>query len=233
MERLTVEYCGEYVPKAMCSIDRFGGADDCDLCCDYCKATEDGNEDCRGCAINECFKKLGEYEDLEEQNCLLKLPCAVGDTVYADSGMFGILEYTVDNIIVNKTITFLCSAYSEPIGDCLDEIEPDISEFGKTVFLTPEEAEAALKELMERKCMSGDLISRKAVLEIIKKHECDTAKIATGIIDIPTTFDVDKAFEQVKSEICELVCDYDCANTTCADCKAEKVLEIIKFALNQ
>ena len=30
-------------------------------------------------AINKC----AEYEDLEEQGKLLKLPCAVGDTVYA------------------------------------------------------------------------------------------------------------------------------------------------------
>lgn len=77
MERLTMEYCGEYVPKELCSIDRFGDADDCDLCCEYCKATEEGNEDCTGCAINRCFNKLGEYEDLEEQGKLLKLSEAV------------------------------------------------------------------------------------------------------------------------------------------------------------
>lgn len=96
-------------------------------------------------------KALKEYEDLEEQGKLLKLPCAVGDTVYADSGVFGILEYEVDNIVVGKTITYQCSAYSEEVGDCpsecLDEIEPDVSDFGKTVFLTREKAEAALKEL--------------------------------------------------------------------------------------
>ena len=57
MERLTIEFCGEYVPKEMCSIDRLGGADDCELCCEYCKATEDGNEDCEECAINRCFNK--------------------------------------------------------------------------------------------------------------------------------------------------------------------------------
>ena len=82
MDRLTIEYCGEYVPKDMCSIDRLGGADDCDLCYEYCKATEEGNEDCRECAISKCFNKLGEYEDLEEQGKLLKLPCAVGDTAW-------------------------------------------------------------------------------------------------------------------------------------------------------
>jgi hypothetical protein len=63
MDRLTIEYCGEYVPKEMCSIDRLGGADDCDLCCEYCEATKEGKEDCRGCAINQCFNLLGEYEN--------------------------------------------------------------------------------------------------------------------------------------------------------------------------
>lgn len=67
MERLTIEYCGSYVPKELCSIDRLGGADDCDLCCEYCKATEEGNEDCSGCAIDQCFQKLGVYEDAYEK----------------------------------------------------------------------------------------------------------------------------------------------------------------------
>lgn len=97
------------------------------------------------------LKKLKEYNDLEEQGKLLKLPCAVGDTVYAYCSEFGILEYEVDNIVISKDITYQCSSYSGPVGDCLseclDEIEPDISDFGKTVFLAREEAEAALKEL--------------------------------------------------------------------------------------
>ena len=67
MERLTIEYCGEYVPRELCSIDRLGGADDCDLCCEYCKAAEEGSEDCRGCAINKCFNRLGEYENLQDK----------------------------------------------------------------------------------------------------------------------------------------------------------------------
>ncbi len=96
-----------------------------------------------------CVDKLEEYEDLEEQGLLLKLPCRVGDTVYAYCSEFGILPYTVDCIVFDKKITYQCSSYSEPIGDCpseyLDEIEPDISDFGKTVFLTQAEAEEALK----------------------------------------------------------------------------------------
>lgn len=65
MDRLTTEFCGGYVPKALCSMDRLGGADDCDLCFEYCKALENTDEgaDCQGCAISACFNRLGEYED--------------------------------------------------------------------------------------------------------------------------------------------------------------------------
>jgi len=105
----------------------------------------------QGEKITTILKKLADYEDLEEQGRLIKLPCKVGDVVYAYCNEFGILEYEVDSIVIDKHITYQCSAYSEPIGDCpsecLDEIEPDISDFGKTVFLTKSEAEEKLKEL--------------------------------------------------------------------------------------
>lgn len=105
----------------------------------------------QGEKITTILKKLADYEDLEEQGRLIKLPCKVGDVVYAYCNEFGILEYEVDSIVIDKHITYQCSAYSESIGDCpsecLDEIEPDISDFGKTVFLTKSKAEAKLKEL--------------------------------------------------------------------------------------
>lgn len=145
MERLTIEYCGEYVPKELCSIDRLGGADDCDLCCEYCKATEEGNEDCRGCAINQCFNKLGEYENLEEQGKLLKLPCAVGDVVYKVSPNHVYVDTCqITGFAECDSIKSMCyTVYIDP--DEEDIIA--LSDFGKTVFLTREEAEAALKEL--------------------------------------------------------------------------------------
>ena len=148
MERLTIEYCGEYVPKDMCSIDRLGGADDCDLCCEYCKATEDGNEDCRGCAINQCFNKLGEYETLEEQGKLLKLPCAVGDKIYLPNEYVGkVIDFEIIEICVFKEeIMFIDDSENEYF----------ISDFGKSVFLTKEEAEAALKELCNTQLGADD-----------------------------------------------------------------------------
>ena len=99
----------------------------------------------------QAYFKLKDYEDLEEQGLLLKLPCKVGDTVYAYCSEFGIIPYVVDCIVINEHITFQCSSYSNPIGDCpsecLDEIEPDITDFGKTAFLTQAEAEQKSKEM--------------------------------------------------------------------------------------
>ena len=99
----------------------------------------------------QAYFKLKDYEDLEEQGLLMKLPCKVGDTVYAYCSEFGILPYVVDCIVINEHITFQCSSYSNPIGDCpsecLDEIEPDITDFGKTAFLAQAEAEQKLKEM--------------------------------------------------------------------------------------
>lgn len=150
MERLTIEYCGEYVPKELCSIDRLGGADDCDLCCEYCKATEEGNEDCRGCAINQCFNKLGEYENLEEQGKLLKLPCAVGDTVYTNTSRQGWYfrkekrpyEAKVVFIGINGAENFINVDFGNG-----RMFKFRFSDIGKTVFLIKEEAEAALEQL--------------------------------------------------------------------------------------
>lgn len=101
--------------------------------------------------IFDALKKLAEYEDLEEQGLLKIFPCKVGDTVYSYCSEFGILSYTVDCIVFDDKITFQCSSYSEPIGEypgeCLDEIEPDITDFGKIVFLTQAESEDALERM--------------------------------------------------------------------------------------
>lgn len=57
MERLTIKCEELFVPKKTCTIDRFGGVDDCDPCDTVCKS------ECRNCVIQECFTRLGEYED--------------------------------------------------------------------------------------------------------------------------------------------------------------------------
>lgn len=73
------------------------------------------------------YFKLKEYEDLEEQGRLIKLPCKVGDTVY----------HVVQGRIVevsNVDLFFLLLSVVE-------------NRFNNSVFLTKSEAEAKLEEL--------------------------------------------------------------------------------------
>lgn len=60
MERLTINFDENYVPKKMCTIDRLGGADDCDTCLENCRKCEG---DCDKCPVQECFNRLAEYEN--------------------------------------------------------------------------------------------------------------------------------------------------------------------------
>lgn len=82
--------------------------------------------------------KIKEYESLEEQNRLLKLPCAVRDTVYIVKGHKVLRNYVVQIHIAQVEAQTFFSCYD----DCFS-----IEQIGKTVFLTREEAESALKDL--------------------------------------------------------------------------------------
>lgn len=90
------------------------------------------------------LQKLADYEDLEEQGRLLKLPCKVGDTVYGIS-MGKIIKLAVNEISIfymkgEKIINVKCQN-DDMFRNYIE------TEFGKTVFLTKSEAEAKLKEL--------------------------------------------------------------------------------------
>lgn len=84
---------------------------------------------------------MAEYEDLEEQNRLLKLPCAAGDKIYLPNEYVGkVIDFEIIEICIFKEeIIFINDSENEYF----------INDFGKTVFLTKEEAEAALKEMSE------------------------------------------------------------------------------------
>ena len=87
----------------------------------HCR-TEDW-ENCK--TIDDVIDKLADYEDLEEQGRLVKLPCKVGDTVY----------HVVQGRIVevsNVDLFFLLLSVVE-------------NRFNNSVFLTKSEAEAEVK----------------------------------------------------------------------------------------
>lgn len=104
--------------------------------------------------MNDTYYKLQEYENLEEQDRLLKLPCKVGDAVYEVIENGDIVKYKITGISINDTN--MCFIYGE--GRYKEEkyygkFLP--SEFGKSVFLTKSEAEAKLKELRGGKVEEG------------------------------------------------------------------------------
>lgn len=90
------------------------------------------------------LQKLADYEDLEEQGLLLRLPCKFGDTVYsiANDGKIYPVKATREIRIVDGVLHIICESckYSDLVS--YDDI-------GKTVFLTQAEAEAKLKELRD------------------------------------------------------------------------------------
>lgn len=71
------------------------------------------------------FEKFKEYQQLEEQGRLIKLPCKVGDTVYLIKDSETIVGREADMMFIGVLW----------------------EEFGKEWFPTREEAEAKLKEL--------------------------------------------------------------------------------------
>lgn len=89
--------------------------------------------------IDAVYRKLKEYEDLEEQGRLVILPCKVGDTIYGLHKAM-VCELDTETIGISKM----------PSGEILyliDRWELDKGDFGKTVFLTKSEAEQKLKEM--------------------------------------------------------------------------------------
>ena len=115
----------------------------------------------------ECIEKLGTYEDAEEQGLLFKLP---SKEVYESSGdtVYYIFDYEIVECI-NCGISIDCDGkmwialacdehifpYRRPIAGidmdptdwCKNTTVVSIDEWRKTVFLTKEEAEQALKKM--------------------------------------------------------------------------------------
>lgn len=92
-------------------------------------------------------EQLKEYQQLEEQGRLIKLPCKVGDTVYVPTRNF-ISELQITEVVYNRDGTYLRWVL-------LSGIYPNLNGFvgrkiGNEVFLTKSEAESKLKELRGR-----------------------------------------------------------------------------------
>ena len=129
MERLTFE--GNFCDIAQC-LEVRGGS--------FC---EDGY-----CSQRKVWERLKEYEDAEADGRVVVLPCKVGDAVWIADHIRGVCSARVR--------TFFCGHPSSERGLDSDggiqmirttECDIPFSKFGKTVFLTREEAEKALEAM--------------------------------------------------------------------------------------
>ena len=114
---------------------------------DFCKETcaeHDEEKSCKNCPIQKAFEKLAEYEELEDQGLLL--PCKVGDTLYA-IGFNNNKPVVYESVVLNILIAEKEIAFNVKIGEFEINSQLKQSMFGKTVFLTKEEAEQKLKEM--------------------------------------------------------------------------------------
>ena len=88
----------------------------------------------------QAYFKLKEYEDLEEQGLLMRLPCKIGASVYMVAQDCG-----GDTLDCRRGDCEGCPyLYSFVEENSFDSYMCD--DIGKTVFLTKEEAEKKLKE---------------------------------------------------------------------------------------
>ena len=139
-------------PCINCKVDRqIGNPNRWECECDRCDKPNDWK--------NECVKKLAEYETAEEEGRLVVLPCNVGDTVWVITHPFNVFddfdfyEDAHDEIYESyiSSVTFYEDSnqyriYAKETKQFIKAYFME-SDFGKTVFLTREEAEKALEEM--------------------------------------------------------------------------------------
>lgn len=104
-------------------------------------------EDCEQLA--EWLEKSKDYQQLEEQGRLIKLPCNRGDKIYFIKSAFSMAHFPIE-----AKITRICGVDCDNDVMYVSNTEYNgidrhfkQSDIGKTVFLTKSEAEAKLKEL--------------------------------------------------------------------------------------
>lgn len=125
MERLTERYVPNDEKKGIAGIKVFESEDKIPLV-----------KVLSGEYLYPAIEKLADYEDLEEQGLLVRLPCPIGTTVWDICGM-DIRENVVSGLEYDKGGKWFLWANED---ECLGELNV-------LVFLNREEAENKLEEL--------------------------------------------------------------------------------------
>lgn len=117
--------------------------------CSMCREIEEGLS-----STDYSISRMLELMKADKEGRVVVLPCKVGDTVYILNRILGTDNTVYDRICARKIRGYGGNALNKvwlfASGDSYDlSIFP--SEFGKTVFLTREEAEKALQEMEGKK----------------------------------------------------------------------------------
>mgnify|MGYP000908734815 CR=1 FL=1 len=139
------------------------------MCSSYCDNCSKGTGDCN--TMKKMINRLAELEDLEEQGLLVRLPCK---EAYSRSGDFVYLIYDYEIIecvhcglgidpLSGKAYITLATDEKlfpyrspdpeqdlDPTDWCTNATDVEVSELGKTVFLTREDAEKKQAREAER-----------------------------------------------------------------------------------
>lgn len=108
--------------------------------------------------VNEVCKKLAEYETLEEQGLLVRLPVAIGDDIYkipskANYDLNVLDGYKANNRVYHQKVYSVVFSQRGWFVQCDKDsiLAPNVIcvdvEYGRTWFLTREEAERKLEKL--------------------------------------------------------------------------------------
>ena len=148
---------------------------------------------------DRCMRKLANLEDLQDAGELLKLPCVVGDTVFA---IFGneVKRQTVRGILWRDGKIWVQDGNGSNLGS-----------LGETVFLTQSRAEKALERMKTVegvRLIDADQLDNEIAgffMEITGNPKPATVvsecrKSFRRIIDEqPTAYDIDKVVKQIES----------------------------------
>lgn len=103
---------------------------------------------CWECPVGKAIEKLADYEDAEEQGLLVRFPCKVGTEVFVISPREGhYIKCQIKQIEISSTVFGKIHYFVQPVAQRGCSFRYFDNEFGKTVFLTREEAEKKLEEM--------------------------------------------------------------------------------------
>ena len=116
--------------------------------CEHSTCSMEEGYQCQHQCEGDIIEKLAQYEDLEDNGLLLRLPCKVGDTIYEVS--YENREFVIKEHIVKE---FIYRTYRFPRIEIYCENENgflvcnNIGKLDECLFLTQAEAEQKLKEM--------------------------------------------------------------------------------------